>query len=172
MSAEPNDLHDRAAIERVIFDYAAAIDQRDYDLLRTCLDDDLMVAFRPGRPEVRFVGLGEDAVRMTANSFIERNRLLFIGFGGTHHQITNIRIDLDGDTARERSYVQAIHFMPDEPRLEYTFGAFYDNRFIRRADGWRRSSVDLTVVWERGDPTMTERARSVATRQQTNVGLS
>lgn len=157
-------LLDRAAIERAVYDYAAAIDHRDYVLLRSVLTDELHVALRPAG-EVRFAGLGQDPVPMRADQFVERNRVLFIGFAGTHHQITNIRIDIDGDTAKEAAYLQATHFLPGEPDVEYSFGAFYANELERTPDGWKFARIDLSVTWERGDARMTERARTVGLQQ-------
>jgi hypothetical protein len=153
-------LQDLGQIERLVFDYAAAIDMRDYGALRGLLADELRVGFHPAYG-VAFVGLGADPVTMTAEQFVERNRILFVGFGGTHHQVTNVRVDVSGDTAREEAYLQATHFLVDDHETEYTFGAFYDNELTRTPEGWKLAKIDITVTWERGDAGLTERARTI-----------
>lgn len=156
VNASPASPDDFAAVQRAMFDYAAAIDNRDYPLLRSVLADRMTVTFRSGG-DVDYPGFGP--AEMTADDFVDRNRTLFLGFAGTHHQVTNVRVDIEGDTARLRAHLQAIHFFPGEPGVEYTFGAFYANELIRSASGWRIAVVDITVTWQRGDPGMTERAR-------------
>jgi hypothetical protein len=163
MALERALLDDEREIERVALDYVAAIDQRDYALLRSVLSDEVSIRFRPEGADVHFTGLPEGLV-LSAESYVERNRILFVGFAGTHHQLTNLRIDVQGDAARARAYLQATHFLPGE-RDEYSFGAFYDNTLTRTRQGWKFTRIDLTVTWERGDHTMIERSRAVGLAQ-------
>lgn len=151
-------LQDRSEIERVVYDYATGLDTKDWELWRSIFTDEVRVRFRPAA-EGDFTGLGQDWVTMSADEWVAGRRILFSGLATTQHQMSNPRIEITGDTATCVMYMQAIHFMPGEPRVEYTLGGYYVDDLVRTPDGWKLSRVNLNVTWERGDATMLERAR-------------
>ena len=57
----------------------------------------------------------------------------------TQHFISNTTVDLDGDEARTRTYViNPMGFPKDDGSLHiFTVGAYYNDRLVRTADGWR-----------------------------------
>ncbi len=128
MSQHLQDLHD---IGQVIIRYATSVDQRDMERYGSCFTDDVLVTgFSAGNQT------GRDAWVTWVTGALER-------FGGTHHQITNQEITVDGDTAHMRSYVQATHeLLSDEGHLLILY-AIYDDQLIRTSDGWQISRHEL-----------------------------
>ncbi len=73
--------------------------------------------------------------------------------GPTQHLIGSTMVDIDGDAAVSRAYVQARHQRRDDPA-----GAFFDSngeyvdRWQRRAEGWRIVRRDALWAVHTGDP--------------------
>lgn len=117
-------LQDHHDIAQVIVRYATSVDQRDLDRYATCFTDDVEVAGFGGR------------------TFADRDEYVawvaqaLENFAGTHHQITNQEIEVDGDRAHMRSYVQATHEMAGDTDTLLILWAIYDDQLIRTADGW------------------------------------
>jgi 3-phenylpropionate/cinnamic acid dioxygenase small subunit len=153
-------LLDRSEIERVIYDYATGLDTKDWALWRSIFTDEVHVKFRPAA-EAEFTGLGQEWMSFTVDEWVEGRRVLFAGLATTQHQMSNPRITVVGDGATCVMYMQAIHFMPGEPGIEYTLGGYYVDDLVRTPAGWKLSRVNLNVTWERGDATMLERGREL-----------
>ena len=86
-------------------------------------------------------------------------------FSGTHHLSTNHAIQIEGDRATARSYLQAIHLTdPDDNTQHHDVGGWYDNELVRTPDGWRFTRVELSFVWtgRRAVADGASRRRSVA----------
>lgn len=130
-------MSDRAAILELLFDYARALDDKDWqgyaDLFAT--DAELVLPW------------GEAVPRHEIAADTERK---LGGFAATHHMSTNQQIRVDGDAATSRSYVQATHVGPDGSL--WILGARYDNDYRRSGDTWRFARVRLSTVWESGEP--------------------
>ena len=124
MSQELEDRHD---VGQVIIRYATSVDQRDLDRYATCFTDDVVVTgFSGGSVDSR-------------DSWVEFVEEALQQFKGTHHQITNQEISVEGDTAHMRSYVQATHEAAADPSSLIILWAVYDDELVRTADGWRIS---------------------------------
>ena len=121
MSQHLQDLHD---VGQVIIKYATSVDQRDMDRYGSCFASDVVVTgFSAGATE------GRDAWVQFVDQALQN-------FKGTHHQITNQEITVDGDTAHMRSYVQATHQLARDDEHLLILYAIYDDRLVRTADGW------------------------------------
>jgi 3-phenylpropionate/cinnamic acid dioxygenase small subunit len=128
MSQELQDRHD---IGQVIIRYATSVDQRDLDRYATCFVEDVEVGgFTGGTFNDR------DTYVTWVGKALER-------YAGTHHQITNQEIEVDGDRGHMRSYVQATHEMADDPDTLLILWAIYDDEMVRTAEGWRISRHTL-----------------------------
>jgi hypothetical protein len=58
--------------------------------------------------------------------------------GPTQHLLGSIQIEIDGDTAVSRSYVQARHQgLGDKSQAIFDTNGEYTDRWERRAEGWR-----------------------------------
>jgi len=103
------ELSDRAQITDVLHVYAAAVVQRDVDLLVSLFTDDATLDYQ-GHPDVR----GADQVRAMFSGQLStigpnHRSLPFDEYIVSAPLLTNILIDLDGDEADATSYCLATH---------------------------------------------------------------
>lgn len=129
---------DRAEIAELLSHYADIADQKDFtDRPGRVFTDPLTLDFSSvaGIPPMT-VPLA-DYVGILSTSFAP--------FAATHHAITGLVIDLDGDHARIHAHVRAEHWLPGEP-ARWLVAGFYDNEAVRTPDGWRLSHVRLTAT--------------------------
>ena len=132
------------AIVRKVYEYAYGIDTRDWDLYRSVFADEIRTDFSSYN--------GNDASQLAADDWVAGVQPLFTGLDATQHSMSNPLVDIAGDQARCRMYMQAAHFLNDWPEPEFTIGGYYDDELVLGPDGWRISSVTLIVWWRRGDP--------------------
>ncbi len=71
----------------------------------------------------------------------------------TQHFLTNHRITINGDTARCLAHMRAEHWLRNEDGTEsrYTMFGYYDDKFVRTADGWKMCEMQLNVTQTEGD---------------------
>ncbi|HZM31081.1 MAG TPA: nuclear transport factor 2 family protein [Acidimicrobiales bacterium] len=120
-------------IAEVLVRYTAAIDRRDWDLLRTCFTEDCRADYG-GIGSWRGVD-GITDYMVTAHA----------GMGHTLHRLSNIVVSLDGDAADARSYVDAV-VMAADGRSGINAMGFYDDRLERTGAGWRIAERRFTRV--------------------------
>ena len=143
---------DHEVITRKVYEYAYGIDTRDWHLYRSIFADTVSADFSSYDDN--------PAITLSADDWVNRVKPLFIGLDATQHSMSNPLVDIDGDSARCRVYMQAAHFLEDWSAPEFTIGGYYDDSLARIGDGWRITAVTLTVWWRRGDQTlMAEAAR-------------
>ena len=124
-------LEDRYDVGQIIIRYATSVDQRDMDRYGSCFADDVVVAgFSSGDVVGREAWVG----------FVEK---ALGNFDGTHHQITNQEITVDGDRAHMRSYVQATHELAGDDEHLLILYAIYDDQLVRTSDGWKITRHEL-----------------------------
>ena len=101
---------------------------------------------------------------MTKDQWVNRVRPLFTGLAATQHSMTNPVVNIDGDTASCRMYMQAHHvFKPEKEDSWFTIGGYYDDTLLRDAEspsGWKLTGVKLTVLWRKGQESIMQLARS------------
>lgn len=126
-------VEDVLAIQRLLADYAAAIDGRDFDALGDVFLPDATLDYtssggpRDGFPAVR----DWLAEALSAVDF-------------TQHLVTNIRVDVDGDEATSSAYF--FHPMRAGDATFLVSGT-YEDRLARTADGWRIAERVQTMLW-------------------------
>lgn len=131
-------LVDRAAISDLLIDFARCLDEGDYESYAANFTEDgiLELPFHTHRGRAGMA----DYVRHNLGAFVR-----------THHLSGNHAIDIEGDTARSRSYVQAVHVKdPGDDSDIATLGGWYHCEYRRTEHGWRFTRVALTRVWTSG----------------------
>src|ERR1700712_1193969 len=94
-------LQDERAIQNVCVRYATALDNRDWNLLRSCFTTDAVTVYE---------GIGD----CTGYDAIEGLCRRVLGpLTRTQHLLGNFSIELDGDTATSHCYLQAQHVRAD-----------------------------------------------------------
>lgn len=72
-------------------------------------------------------------------------------FDATHHLSTNHIIEIDGDSARTRSYLLVAHVQDSgQPDEHGDAGGWYDCALRRTTEGWKLTRVALQIVWTKG----------------------
>lgn len=130
-------LVDRARISDLLHEFARALDTKDWDAYAATYAED-------GVLELPWATLRKPELA----EFVSRD----LGrFHATHHLSANHAIEIEGDAARSRSYVLAMHVLdPDDQATQWLGGGWYDNEYRRTADGWRLTRVRITPVWDIG----------------------
>ena len=149
---------DKLAAAETVYRYALGVDTRDWSLYREQFADRVRVDFSGYDARM-------SAVELAADDWVAGVRPLFDALHATHHMMANPIVDLAGETARVRMYVQATHVLdPDDPASIYTLGGYYDDDLVRQGDRWILTGVKLTVLWRSGDPSIMETASSAGER--------
>jgi 3-phenylpropionate/cinnamic acid dioxygenase small subunit len=146
MDPQVRELLDERAIADVCVRYASAIDDRDWDRLRSCFLPDAVGIYHADRPLVGYEAI-EQAIR-TAVMPLSR----------TQHLVSNVTIALDGDEATGQCYLHAQHVREGVPGGEkFVIAGRYSDRFARTDDGWRIRERRLDRWWTKGNPAVTAR---------------
>lgn len=136
-------INDRWEISQVLARYCQGLDRLDRPLLESC--------FHPDSQH------NHGMVGPTREFFDYAFRVLS-GCVATHHQIGNILIDLDGDTAKTSCYFTAFHRLMDPPPepfdpaqagMDLIIGGRYIDRFERRDGVWRIARRTGIHDWQR-----------------------
>jgi 3-phenylpropionate/cinnamic acid dioxygenase small subunit len=139
-------LLDERAIIDVCIRYATAIDDRDWERLRSCFLADAVGVYHADRVLTGYSAI-EEAVR-TAVTPLSR----------TQHLVTNFTVVLDVDEATSRCYLHAQHVREGLAGGEnFVIAGRYSDRFVRTVDGWRIRERRLERWWTAGNPAVTAR---------------
>lgn len=125
MPSEPrNSMSDERDIERALIRFARAMDDRDWDIMNEILADDAAGDFGTGRLQ------GSQPIIAMIRGFLD-------SCGVTQHLLANVLIDVNGDRAVTRAYVQDLHLSRSNPDLTFhTLGDYHD-QWERRDGRWR-----------------------------------
>ncbi|MFV8318480.1 nuclear transport factor 2 family protein [Mycobacterium sp. 23] len=124
---------DRDDISDLLVRYATGIDRRDWSLFRTVFTEDCQLDYGE-------IGAwsGVDAV----TDFMEKVHAMA---GHTLHRLTNQAIDVNGDNAVARTYVDALIMAADNKSGVNGIG-FYDDEMVRTQQGWQIARRRFTPV--------------------------
>jgi hypothetical protein len=136
--------NDATEITRRLYEYALGIDTRDWTLYRSIFCDEVTMDFSSFN--------GEPGAPQKADDWVAGVSVLFNGLDATQHTMSNPMVDIDGDTARCRMYMQAEHFLQNEQGSpDFAIGGYYDDQLVRTGHGWKIAAVTLNVLWSRGN---------------------
>lgn len=152
---------DHNQITRRVYEYAYGIDTRDWQLYRSIFADEIAMDFSSYN--------GNPAATMKADDWVSGVKVLFTGLHATQHSMSNPLVDIAGDTARCRMYMQAEHFfLNDQGSQDFALGGYYDDRLIRTVAGWKIEAVTLNVLWNRGNRHIMELAAQLGAQRLAN----
>jgi hypothetical protein len=140
-------LHDLLAkqeIREVLLRYCRGVDRCDEEVVLSAFHPDAVNSFGGvDQSATERIALVIDQLRTTAVS--------------TNHNLGNVLIAIDGDTAGSESYVVARHRIHDGDHLtDWILGARYIDRFERRDGVWRIIHRSTVFDWDRVDPVSSE----------------
>ena len=122
---------DRIAIQDVMSNYAAGVDERDLERYRRCFADDVVI-----------VGFGEgitEGADQWVSDVIDKLEV----FGATQHMLGPVYAEIAGDHADVRTDVQALHYMANDPETTLTLWATYVTEMKRIDGNWKISRHEL-----------------------------
>ncbi len=130
---------DKQAITDVIHRLARSIDRCDKTLLASCFHEDATD--------------DHGSFKGTAAEFCDWVMPVLQSMEATQHNIHNVLIELDGNSARSEAYFIAHHRIasPEGPQDMVAAGRYLD-RFEKRNGEWRVSHRHAIYDWSRNDP--------------------
>ena len=136
-------LLDERAIRNVALRYCRALDTKDWPLL-----DDVFLPDATAELGVPTTLEGIEAIRARIRGALEH-------LDDSQHLVGNHEIDVDGDTATHRCYLQAQHVRAAAVGgPNYIVAGRYEDRLVRTPEGWRIRHRTLTVMWTDGNVTV------------------
>lgn|SRR5262245_20554111 len=135
LERQVQNLTDRTEISDLVSRLGLWLDEKRFDDAGTVLCDDVVVTTGSGTAR----GLEAAAANARRNHSAER----------THHVITNVVIDLDGDRARVQANL-IVTFVPvaSMPEVYRAVGERYRFEAVRTPRGWRFAQVEAITVWQ------------------------
>jgi 3-phenylpropionate/cinnamic acid dioxygenase small subunit len=127
------DYEDKQDISEVLVRYATGIDRRDWALFRTVFTDDC---------ELDYGDIGTFSGVDAITEFMDQAHALA---GHTMHRLSNMAIELDGDKAMARTYIDGLILAQDNQSGVNAVG-FYDDDLVRTDTGWRVARRRFTSV--------------------------
>lgn len=125
--------HDRFAAQDVIIQYAAGIDDRDFDKYRECFTTD-----------VELHGFGPDVIR-GVDAWIDFVHKALANFSATQHMLGPPRVELTGGTAEMRTDLQAQHFLREPKGRIFTLWGTYHTSLVRTDRVWKMKRHELVT---------------------------
>ena len=136
-------LVDERDIRNVAFRYCRALDTKDWALL-----DEVFLPDATGQLGTPTTLVGIEAIRGRIQKALGH-------LDDSQHLVGNHEIDVTGDTATHRCYLQAQHIRADASGgPNYIVAGRYEDRLVRTANGWRIAHRTLTVMWTEGNVTV------------------
>ena len=137
------EISDRIQINDLLIRYTVALDTKDWSLLDTCFTPDAQVDYSASGgikgpyPDVR--------------NWLQKT---LAAFSMTQHFIGNSTVEIDGDSAKSRTYlINPLGFAkPDGGLHIYTLGAYYNDRLVYTDDGWRIAERIMEHAYFDGSP--------------------
>jgi len=122
------EISDRFEIQQLLIDYSTAIDTRQFDDLDHVFTADAYIDYRAmGGIDGRFPEVKAWVAQVLPN------------FPAYAHMLGNFDVRIDGDTASSRTICFNPMVLGGEQNQILYCGLWYDDEFIRTAEGWRMS---------------------------------
>ena len=122
------EISDRFEIQQLLIDYSTAIDTRQFDDLDHVFTADAYIDYRAmGGIDGRFPEVKAWLAQVLPN------------FPAYAHMLGNFDVRIDGDTASSRTICFNPMVLGGEQNQILFCGLWYDDEFIRTAEGWRMS---------------------------------
>jgi hypothetical protein len=132
------EISDRLEIQQLLIDYSTAIDKRQFDDLDRVFTPDAYIDYRAmGGVDGRFPEVKAWLAQVLPN------------FPAYAHMLGNFDVRIDGDTASSRTICFNPMVLGGEQNQILYCGLWYEDEFIRTAEGWRMSSRIETKCFDK-----------------------
>jgi ketosteroid isomerase-like protein len=126
---------DRAAINDVLYRYAACIDRFDYDGVRSLVTDDIVAQY------------GNNGELTGADEVLRYIEEFTVDCEMQHHFLSVYTVDVDGDRAAALVYHTSHQLFSSAPGIVHVLVGRYHNELRRTEDGWKISKLLLELCW-------------------------
>ena len=139
-------LADRVEISELLSRYCSMVDDKRIDV------ETVAATFTPDGRYVAPHGIADVGPEAIAASKASS----FSHFRATHHVTSDHIIDFDGDTARLRANMTAMHLWSEEDRdplslqTHFVAGGIFEAIAVRTAEGWRFRELTARITWRAG----------------------
>ena len=143
--------HDRIEIADTMHRYAFGLDHGDPDSLASAFTQDCVIDFTSAGRK-----LGLDFPVLDGRDAVVETLIPMLGPLDTSHTISNLQIEVSGETATLQAYMMSQHFAPGQgPKCSSDFALLmnrYDAELVRDGVKWRFKRVVIDNAWAQGDP--------------------
>ena len=133
------DTADEAALKTIVESVGNLADRGNFDTLATLFDDEVMVDYSSLS--------GENASVKSPKALMTEWSASLPGFDRTRHEIGDVRVSVDGDTATAKADVVASHWVGD---AMWQVDGSYDYAFARDGEDWKITSMTFNLENETG----------------------
>lgn len=148
MGKRKNLADDWVELLALVVRYSRALDTKDYDLLHSCFIEPVHVVY-----DVATAGVsGDRLTHHSVDTLVSEAQRIHAPLHKIMHRNTNQSFDIDGDRATGRVYVDVFQVRlaeRDVPETTHHLG-WYDDVYLRTADGWRFSERHYVTNWTEG----------------------
>ena len=130
---------DRIALQDLMLNYAAGVDERDFERYKACFAQEVEV-FNFGAQTYRGIDTWLDYVWDALENY-----------SSTQHLLGPQLATIDGDRASTRSDVQALHFTKEDTPKKFILWATYNTEMVRIEGQWKIIRHDLAVRGTQSD---------------------
>ena len=140
MEPDVQALADERAVINIVSQYCWSLDTKDFEELRNVFTPDAFAIL--GGTECH----GIDAIIKRISSALTRLDV-------SHHLVGSHIVEVDGDQASHRCYLQAQHVLKGTEGGDlWMVAGTYEDQLVRTPDGWRIKQRILSRVWTEGNP--------------------
>lgn len=143
------ELRDRVEIVDALYRFGLGQDRKDRALFASAFAADAELDFRPAAAK-----WGARPPLMSGRDTIVTTILgMFAGRVDTTHQVTNPRVEIDGDTARLTALVEAQHLLSADHSVFALLKNPYEVDLVRDGERWLIHRMRIDNTWFTGSPT-------------------
>lgn len=147
-----HDLIDKRALDELVNRQAIAVDTHQWDVYRSCMQDNVHFDFTAHTDVVLGFGIG---IVTSADEWVTAVSRAVTGFDATQHFVANTVHTVRADEATSVCFVLAEHILNnDQGDRSITVGGIYTIGSVRTPKGWKIKTWHLKPLWYRGNITL------------------
>lgn len=140
MADDLSQLAAKAELIEFLTRHAYALDNEDYDALRTMYSPEAQGSFQGHGPVDGYEGM--EAIYRDSGRNLDAQQ----------HTLSNFLVQVDGESASTSAYFHAIHFRANHPSGEtFIIGGTYRDRLERVDRSWRIVHHEISYGWTSGN---------------------
>jgi hypothetical protein len=150
---------DRAEIIETVNNVGIYADRHNWQGIEQCFADEVLLDYTSM--------VGGKPAKLKASQIIKTWKGFLPGFKLTQHAITNHKVTTSGKEADCFSYVNAIHYLPNDSGEDtWTVMGYYEHHLIKTDSGWKIDKMKFNLTLIQGNKKLAELAQKAATTNQ------